>query len=94
MKLTQLTLLFLSLLTTTIGTTLINPLPVVIDDNGQLGTGTPAVPVTGFSTGSILLTQQGFPAPDGFTFLGTTKFKYTDLNNHDITITLNVYQKN
>lgn len=72
------------------GAALTNPLPVVIDVNGQLGVGTP---VTGFPQGSILLMQQGFPAPTGFVKIGTFKFKYVDNSSAGVTITLDVFQK-
>jgi hypothetical protein len=44
-------------------------------------------------SGSILIIQQGYTAPAGFTLLGSQQFKYKDTTNHDRTILVNVYQK-
>src|SRR5262249_17359947 len=48
----------------------------------------------GLVQGAILTMRQGFPAPTGFTKIGTTPFQYKDLNGTNQTITLDVYQKN
>src|SRR5262249_22198924 len=47
----------------------------------------------GLVPGAILTVQPGFPAPAGFTKIGTTSFPYRDLTGRGEQVWLDVYQK-
>lgn len=63
-------------------------LPVVIDSNGQLGTSV-IIPI-----GTILRISSTFPAPSGYTLIGTESVHYLDTSGHPQFLTVNLYQKN
>lgn len=69
------------------GVEIADGLPVVVASDGHLGTGSAS------PQGSIIFIKQGFPAPAGYTNLGTYSFKYKDALDHSITIYVDVYQK-